>query len=287
MISPWNVSPRAARSRRLRREIEERKRAEEALRAEVEEHARSQQALRQHRDELAHVGRVTTMGELAAALAHELNQPLTAIGTNARAAQRFLAGTEPDLGEIREILEDVVADNRRAAEVIRRLRALMKKDELELERLDVNRAVEEVMELLKSEAVIRDVAVEARFERPLPRVEADRVHLWQVLVNLIRNAIEAMAETPAAERRVVVRTERDGGGGVRVSVRDSGAGFGGRQAEALFAPFHSTKAEGLGMGLAISKSIIEAHGGRISARQNPDRGATFDFTLPVAAAAQD
>ena len=272
----------AAHNRRLQNEVDERKRAEAALRAEVQERERAEAALLEHRVQLAHVGRVTTMGELAAALAHELNQPLAAIGANARAAQRFLTAAEPDLGEIREILDDVADDNQRAAEVIRRLRALMKKQALKLERLEVGAAVEEAMALLKSEAVIKGVTLEARLAPSLPAVLADRVHLWQVLVNLIRNAIEAMADTPASERRVLVRTRGSDDGGVCVAVRDAGPGFEEDQAGALFAPFHSTKSEGLGMGLAIAQSIVEAHKGRISARRNAERGATFEVILPAA-----
>ncbi len=251
------------------------------IQTDVTERKRKNEELRHLRDELTHVGRQATLGELTAAIAHELNQPLAAIGSNARAAQRFLESGETDLGEIGEILGDIVADNRRAAEVIRRLRALLQKHEPQLEPLEMNEVIRQVLPLLRSDALLKGVDLELELDEGLPPVCGDRVQLQQVLLNLILNGFDAMADLPAEERRLVLRTENEPGEGVGVSVRDFGAGFGGQEPERLFEPFHTTKADGMGMGLAIVRSILEVHQGRIRAYENDDRGATFHFTLPA------
>jgi two-component system sensor kinase FixL len=242
---------------------------------------RAESELRQQRDELAHMMRVSMMGELAASLAHELNQPLTAILSNAQAAQRFLAVNPTDLEEVREILKDIVEDNNRASGVMRRIRALVKKEELEFAPLELVTVIQDIVLLVQGDAALRNIHVNLECEPGMPEVRGDRVQLQQVLLNLLLNAFDAMKDSPANERQVVVRAERDGGRKVTVAVRDRGKGVSGDQLDKIFQPFYTTKRDGLGMGLAICRSIIEAHGGRLWAENNPDRGATFHFTVGV------
>jgi PAS domain S-box-containing protein len=234
-----------------------------------------------HRQELAHVTRVSTMGELAASLAHELNQPLTAILSNAQAAQRFLSGKASDVEEVREILSDIVEDNKRAGEVIRRMRALVKKEEFEFSSLDLGEIIQEIVTLVHSDAVLRNVGIRLDVDRNLPQTMGDKIQLQQVLLNLLLNAFDAMTDCPADEREVLVRTELDGRNMIRTSVSDCGTGLTSDRLDKIFEPFFTTKRDGLGMGLSISRSIIEAHGGRLWAENNQSSGATFSFTLPV------
>jgi len=233
------------------------------------------------RQNLAHIGRVSAMGELTASLAHELNQPLTAILANAQAAQRLLAADVVNLEEIREILNDIVADDKRAGDVIRRLRGLVKKGDLERLSLDLNEIVTEVAWLVRNDAVIRNVTLSLDLAPDLPRVSGDRIQLQQVVLNLVLNGLEAMREPHAGDRTLVIRTARDGAAAVAVAVQDSGIGIGEHDVDRLFQPLHTTKAEGLGMGLAIARTIVDAHGGRLGAANNMEGGATFYFTLPV------
>jgi signal transduction histidine kinase len=247
---------------------------------DITERKRAETDAQRSRQELAHFTRVSTMGELTASLAHELNQPLTAILTNARAALRFLDAVPPQLGELREILSDIAADDKRAGELIQRLRGLLRKGEPQRGLLDVNALVQEVAELLESDAIIRNVAVTLDLTPGSTAVVGDRVQLQQVVLNLLLNGMEAMAED-ARERTIVVRTEARGGEAVHVSVQDTGVGL--RDADdAIFAPFYTTKPAGMGMGLAIARSIVEAHGGVIRAKNNSGGGATVHFTLPAA-----
>jgi signal transduction histidine kinase len=234
------------------------------------------------RQDLTHIGRVSAMGELTASLAHELNQPLTAILSNAQAAQRLLAADPVNLEEIREILNDIVADDKRAGEVIHRLRALIKKGDLAHALLDLNEVVGEVAWLVRSDVVFRNVSMSLELAPGLPRVRGDRVQLQQVVLNLVLNGLEAMRDTTAGGRTLVIRTARDGAG-VEVAVQDSGIGIDEKDVDRMFRPLYSTKPEGLGMGLAIVRTIVEAHGGRLGAANNADGGATFRFTVPVAA----
>jgi C4-dicarboxylate-specific signal transduction histidine kinase len=235
------------------------------------------------RQELAHSARVFTMGELTASLAHELNQPLAGIRTNAQAAQRFLDATPPDYSEIRSILSDIVEDDKRAAEVIDRLRELMRKGEPETTRVDMNDVVRGVVKLVSSDAIIRGVSIASDLAGEPLIVLGDRVQLQQVVLNLLLNAMEAMVEGGYAERAVVVRT-RLAGRGVEVFVEDTGPGLAPGAPDLIFEPFYTTKASGMGMGLSISRSIVHAHNGAIWARSNPRRGATVHFALPVAGA---
>jgi PAS domain S-box-containing protein len=235
----------------------------------------------QHRAELAHVARMSTLGELSASLAHELNQPLTAILSNAQAAQRLLDAAPIDLAEIREILKDVVADDNRAGQVIQRLRALVKKQPPEFSALDLGTVMREVGHLVHTDAILRASQIALAVAPGLPPVWGDRVELQQVALNLLLNALEAMKDRPVEDRQVVVQVEADGPRLVKVSVRDRGVGLG-DDIEQVFRAFYTTKSDGLGMGLSISRSIVEAHGGRLWAENNADRGATFSFTIPAA-----
>jgi PAS domain S-box-containing protein len=238
--------------------------------------------LQEQRAELAHVARVSVMGELAASLAHELNQPLTAILSNAQAALRFLSSKRPDLEEVREILQDIVKDNSRAGEVIRRMRALVKKEELEVSNLDLPSLVRDVVMLVHSDAILQSVRISLDLHDDLPAVRGDRVQLQQVLLNILLNAFDAMKECPASTREVKLQAQSDGAGLIQVAVSDCGPGLSADKLDKIFQPFYTTKGDGLGMGLSICRSIIQAHGGRLWAENNASCGVTFYFTLPVA-----
>jgi two-component system, LuxR family, sensor kinase FixL len=237
--------------------------------------------LQEQRAELAHVARVSIMGELAASLAHELNQPLTAILSNAQAALRFLSSKPADLEEVRETLQDIVKDNSRAGEVIRRIRALVKKEELEVASLDLAALVRDVVMLVHSDAILHNVRISVELDKGLPAVRGDRVQLQQVMLNILLNAFDAMKECRADDREVKLRAKQSDTGFIQVAVSDHGAGLSGDKLEKIFEPFYTTKGEGLGMGLSICRSIIQAHDGRLWAENNTNSGATFYFTVPV------
>jgi signal transduction histidine kinase len=249
--------------------------------ANILSHRQSEMESQQLRQELSHIGRVSTMGELTASLAHELTQPLTAILHNAQAAQRTLEAGAVNLEEIREILADIVEDDRRAGEVIHRLRGLLKKGNLEFARLDVNEMVIEMTRLVSTEAALRDVSVRLELAPQLPPVRGDRVQLQQVILNLVLNGLDAMREQVAGARTLVLQTAMDSSAAIRVAVRDSGPGFDAAVLDNIFQAFYTTKADGLGMGLSIARSIVEAHGGLLEARNDLGSGATFSFTLPL------
>jgi C4-dicarboxylate-specific signal transduction histidine kinase len=232
-----------------------------------------------HRLELAHIARVTLLGELTASIAHELNQPLTAILSNAQAGQRLLRTEKRPITKIRDILSDVVADGKRAGEVIRRLRSLLEKGESKKQPLEVNGLIEQTLRLVHSEMIIRHVAVEKQFDRTLPPVLGDRVQLQQVILNLMLNAAEAMAECSPTERRVILSTFRSNGK-IAIKVRDFGTGLDPKYREQIFEPFFTTKVDGMGVGLWINRAIIESHGGELLAENN-EKGATFHVMLPV------
>jgi PAS domain S-box-containing protein len=233
------------------------------------------------REELARMARVTTMGELTGSLAHELNQPLGAILSNAEAAELLLAADPPALGEVRAILADIAKDSRRGGEVIRRMRRLFRKGELELQPHDLNDLLRDVAGLTNADALNRGVVVSLDLAPDLPPVWGDRVHLQQVVLNLMLNGMEAMGGLPPAERALVVRTRPAGPQTVEVEVEDRGAGIPAQILPRIFEPFYTTKPGGMGMGLSIVRSIVEAHGGRAWAGNNPERGATFRFTVPM------
>jgi signal transduction histidine kinase len=232
------------------------------------------------RDELAHLSRVAMLGELSGALAHELNQPLTSILSNAQAAQLFIARGVVSADEIGPILNDIVKADRRAGDIIRRLRLLLKKDDSTREWLDLNEVVSEVLRLTNSDRVSRGITIKLELSQDLPPVHGDEVQLQQVLLNLLNNACdatEAVDELPA----LTVRTVRESGD-VLVSVADRGSGIAAEDMERIFEPFVTTKANGLGLGLSICRTIIQAHGGRLWAENRQDGGAVLHFTLPVA-----
>ncbi|HSB06223.1 MAG TPA: ABC transporter substrate binding protein [Thermodesulfobacteriota bacterium] len=236
--------------------------------------------VQQQRNELTRVIRVATMGELTSSLAHELNQPLAAIRNYANAAQRFLSQSEPNLAKAREALEGIVRDDKRAAEIINGVRGLLKKEEPCYRLVHMNHVIEDILAFIRSDSVLEGVSFETELAPGLPAVLGDRVQLQQVLLNLMLNALDAINEAKPDLRRIVIKTENEVDGGVKVSIKDFGAGIDETHREKLFEPFHTTKPGGMGMGLAISERIIGAHGGSIWGENNPDRGATFYFTVP-------
>ncbi len=249
---------------------------------DVTERTRAEIEAQRARQELAHFTRVSTMGELTASLAHQLNQPLTGILSNAQAARRFLDASPPDVAEVRDIVVDIIEDDRRAGEVIRRMRDMMTKASSEPVVLDVNGLIRDVAILMTSDTIIRNVPLVFELAREAPQVRGDRVELQQVMLNLLVNAMDAVADRPVSERGVIVRSERRADGTVLMSVKDSGWGLLPGTEATLFEPFFTTKATGMGMGLAIAKSIVESHGGHIWAESNERRGATFFVSLPLA-----
>jgi len=244
------------------------------------EHERAEAQLRHTQAELAHVARVTTMGELAASIAHEVNQPLGAIVGNADICLHWLNDKEVNLAQLREALEDIASDGHRASEVISRIRSLVKKHVPEKSQVDLSVIAREVITLVNHEAQRQQVTLRSLLSDSLPVVMGDRVQLQQVLLNLVMNGIEAMAEIDPGKRELTVRTETFETG-ILVAVSDTGAGLDLSKVEQIFRPFHTTKSGGMGMGLAISRSIIESHGGKLWAEPNQHRGATFKLTLPT------
>ncbi len=232
------------------------------------------------RNELTHLSRVAMLGELSGSLAHELNQPLTAILSNAQAAQRFLARDNVDLDEVREILKDIVSDDKRAGEIISGLRLLLTKGEMQRKPLDVNDIVRDVLRLVRSDLLNTGVSVNTELAPFLPKAAGDRVQLQQVLINLVVNGCEAMTVIAPPARHLLLRTALSEEREVRVSVSDMGHGIPADKLEHVFEPFFTTKTNGLGLGLAVCRTIISAQGGRLWAANNTERGATFHFTLP-------
>jgi C4-dicarboxylate-specific signal transduction histidine kinase len=260
--------------RGVARDISERKLAEEALRER-------DYALQMARTELARVSRLTTLGELTTSIAHEVSQPLAAMVASAGACARWLAADPPAMAEASSALNNIIADGKRAREVIARIRALTKRQVPRMDLLDINRKILEVLALTEQELRSHDIALETRLDSTLPQVTGDRVQLQQVLLNLIVNAIEAMSAVNNRPRELII-VSAQGTDGVVVEVRDSGIGLDPHRAERIFEAFYTTKAEGIGIGLSISRSIVEAHGGRLWAAPNEPHGAVFRFSLPVA-----
>lgn len=229
---------------------------------------------------MAHVARVSTMGQLSSALTHELNQPLGAILRNAEAAEILLQTDQPNLDEVRAILADIRRDDRRAGDVIDRMRTLFKRRSLVSNRLALRNLVEETVALARSDAEARQVKMSVQISPLSPMVWGDRVQLQQVLLNLILNGMDAMDATPRSRRSLVVQVRETKDGYLQVAVSDCGTGIAPDDAAHIFEPFFTTKPNGMGMGLAISRTIIEAHGGDIRAERNTPEGTTFTFTLP-------
>jgi PAS domain S-box-containing protein len=247
----------------------------------VTERRLAEEALRAMQAELAHVNRVTTMGQLSASIAHEVNQPIAATVTNAQAAQRWLRAQPPDLDEVRASLGRIVEDGKRAGNVISGIRALIHKVPSRKDWFDLNEAILEMLVLTRSEALRDGISLQTRLAPRLPMVQGDRTQLQQVILNLILNAIEAMGDLDDGTRELWISTETEASGGVLVTVRDSGPGLDPADVERVFQAFYTTKPKGMGMGLAICRSMVEAHGGRMWASANESRGAVFQFTLPL------
>ena len=266
-------------------EIAERRRAEAELRDSITEQKRAEEALRQAQADLARVNRVTTMGELTASLAHEVNQPIAAAGTDANTCLRWLTRDQPDLEEARAAASRVVKDATRAAEIISRIRLLFKKDTSQRELVDVNEIIREMVVLLCSEATRYSISFRTDLATDLPQIMADRVQLQQVLMNLMINGIDAMKEVDGM-RQLSINSRRPENEHLQISVSDTGVGLPPQKADQIFNAFVTTKPNGTGMGLSISRSIVQAHGGRLWAGDNSPRGATFNFTLPTKFEAQ-
>jgi C4-dicarboxylate-specific signal transduction histidine kinase len=254
------------------------------LEAQIAERKQAEEALRQAQADLTHANRVSSMGELTASLAHEIKQPIAAAITNANTCLRWLARDKPDLEEARAAASRMVQDGGRASEIINRVRLLFQKDTLQRELIDLNEIIREMMLLLHSEATKFSVLVRTELAADLPLVMGDRVQLQQVLMNLMMNSIDAMKDVDGT-RELTIQSQRDEDGQVLISVSDTGVGLPPQQADKIFNAFFTTKTHGTGMGLRISRSIIESHGGRLWAADNSPRGARFQFTLPATVAA--
>jgi PAS domain S-box-containing protein len=248
---------------------------------DVTERKRAEEALQKAQAELAHVARVATMGELTSSIAHEVNQPLTAIVTNGNACLRWLASEPPNLDEARESVERIIREGHRASEVVGRVRALFKKTAPDTARLDINDLIQDVVTIVHGEIFRNKVLLRTELASDLPPVMGDRVQLQQVLVNLIINGIESMSAVTDHPRKLLIRSQRHEPDGVLVAVQDSGGGIEEQNFDQLFDAFFTTKPDGLGMGLSISRTTIMAHGGRLWTTANDSRGATFQFTLPT------
>jgi PAS domain S-box-containing protein len=253
---------------------------------DITEHKRAEEALRQAQVDLAHVNRVTTMGELTASLAHEVNQPIAAAVTNANTCMRWLAADTPNLKEARAAAMRIVKDGKRAGEIISRIRLLFKKGTPERESVDVSEVIEEMIVLLRSEAMRYSISVRTELAEDLPQVLGDRVQLQQVLMNLIMNSIDAMKDVDGT-RDLIIKSERGEDEQLLISVSDTGVGLPPQQADQIFNAFFTTKPNGTGMGLRISRSIVESHGGRLWAADNSPRGASFYLTLPAKVGARE
>ena len=249
-----------------------------ALRTRAER-SRAEHALREAQGELAHVGRVMIMGELTASIAHEINQPLAAVVANANACFRWLANSIPNLDEARDAISRIVRDGNRASDVIRRIRALVQKGDTEKTLLDINEVIQEVVSLTHSEIQKSGVVLKMNLAASLPRVSGDRIQLQQVILNLVMNGIEAMNTVTDRPREMMIRSAAHESDKVLVAVQDSGVGIDSQNLDKIFDSFYTTKSQGMGMGLAISRSIVENHGGRLWAVPNDGPGATFQFTL--------
>jgi C4-dicarboxylate-specific signal transduction histidine kinase len=254
-----------------------------AIGRDLTEHMLASEALREAQMELAHVTRVTTLGELTASIAHEVNQPLAAVVANAEACLRWLGRGTPDLDAARRSVEWIINDGNRASEVIRRVRALANKTDIQKVPLDLNEVIREVIALVPRELTSHQVSLRTELAPALPTILGDRIQLQQVIINLVMNGVEAMQSVTDRSRELVIRSRQDEKQQVLVSVTDCGVGISAENADRLFNAFFTTKSSGMGMGLSICRSIMEAHGGRLWATANRPHGATFQFTLPVKA----
>jgi C4-dicarboxylate-specific signal transduction histidine kinase len=252
-----------------------------AVIVDITDRKRTEEALQQAQADLERLNRVMLLEEMAASIAHEVNQPISAVITNANAGLRWLGARQPDLDEVRHALGRIVRDGTRAGEVIGRIRALVRKLPPRRDALDINEAIREVIALTQTEVQRNSVRLQARLVEQLPVIPADRIQLQQVVMNLIINAVEAMNRVSDRPRELTIASGEDDTNAVFVELRDNGPGIDTGELDQLFQSFYTTKPDGIGMGLAISRSIAEAHGGRLSAAPNNPRGAVFRLTLPV------
>jgi C4-dicarboxylate-specific signal transduction histidine kinase len=270
----------------LNRTVQDLQKTNEALYAESRERKQTEEALRQAQADLARANRMSGMGELTASLAHEVNQPIAAAVTDANTCLRWLARDQPDLEEARAAASRIVQDGKRASEIVKRVRQLFRKDGLQREWVDLNEIIREMTLILHSEAPQFAVSIRTELAADLPQVMGDRVQLQQVLMNLMTNSIEAMKEVERT-RELVIQSQHGKDHQVLVLVSDTGVGLPPRQTDQIFNAFFTTKANGTGMGLRISRSIVEAHGGRLWASANFPRGAGFHFALPTKVEAEE
>jgi C4-dicarboxylate-specific signal transduction histidine kinase len=257
------------------------RRTNEQLQSEIAERKRAEEAVHKTQADLAHLTRVMTMSELATSIAHEVNQPLAAIVTNGAAGMRWLGAEPPNVERARDSMTRMISEGNRASEVIKRIRTLSKKASPHKSALEINEVIQDVLSLIGTELVKNRVVLTCELKADLPRVTGDRVQLQQVLLNLIMNGIEAMTDAVGRSRELVIKSDVDDRRQVQVCVRDSGTGLDTQNLEQVFEAFYTTKANGVGMGLSISRSIVEAHGGRLWATPNTESGASFQFTLPT------
>lgn len=243
--------------------------------------ASAQAAVHEARAQLAHIARVTTLGELTVSIAHEVNQPLTGAVTSGNACLRWLASQPPNVERARQAVERIIKDANRASDVIGRIRSLAKRAPPQREWLDINETILEIIGLTRSEVRRNSISMRTQLSDDLPPLLGDRVQLQQVILNLILNAIEALSATRDGPRELIISSRNDDAAAVLVAIRDSGTGLDPDKLDQIFNAFHTTKPEGVGMGLSISRSIIEAHGGRVWAEPNTPRGAVLQFTLPT------
>jgi C4-dicarboxylate-specific signal transduction histidine kinase len=252
---------------------------------DVTQQRRAEEEVKELRQKLAHAGRVTMLGQLASAIAHELSQPLSAIQHNVETAQILLARAPVDMRLLREIIDDVLRDDRRAADVLQHLRTWLKQGRINTEDVRMDELAQDVVTLVRADATIKHVAIDCAVPRTLPPVRADRVHLSQVMLNLLMNAIEAVSAGKGPQRRVSIEAHVRADACCEVSVSDTGPGISPDELDRIFDPFVTAKANGMGIGLSISRSIVEAHGGKLWAESGA-RGATFHFTVPLQSAGQ-
>jgi C4-dicarboxylate-specific signal transduction histidine kinase len=280
-FSSWRRQAEAELQRRVEERTAELKHSNEQLLAEMAERKRAEEAYYEAQAELTRMTRMSAMGALAASISHEVNQPLAAVVTNADACLMWLCSDPPNLEEARAAVDSIAQQGTRASEVVRHIRAMFSKATPERAKVRVNELIQEVGILIEGAAQRNQVALHTELAADLPAILGDRVQLQQVIVNLVLNGIEAMNEVADRPRRLVIRSNRQNSGEVLVVVRDSGTGISPNDEKRIFDPFFTTKAQGMGMGLSISSSIIEAHGGRLWASSNSDFGTTFQFTLPA------
>jgi len=280
MLTSWMSSKRRQAEVGLKQARDE---LELKVQDRTKELRQANETLREREAELTHVTRVMTLGELTASIAHEVNQPLAAIVTNGNACLRWLAGATPNLSEARLAVERIIKDSYRASEVIARIRSLVKKTPPRNDWVDLNEVIVEVLALAQNEVRRNRVSLNRQLQEDLPRVRGDRVQLQQVVLNLIMNGLEAIARSKNGARELSVLSEADETNNVTIAVRDSGEGLDAANLDHVFDAFYTTKPHGMGMGLAISRTIIESHGGRIWATANSPKGAVFQFTLSTGA----